>query len=181
MEKNNNHMIVKVVDYNPNWTKQFEEEANKIQDQLVNVIQNIYHIGSTAVPNLKAKPIIDIMLEVDDLTRLDKQSFKLENLAYEAKGAFGIPGRRYFRKGGDNRTHQIHAFKSGDFNLVRHLAFRDYLIAHKNIANEYGELKFNIAQRCNNDIEQYCDEKDAFVKHHEAIAVKWYRTIKRIN
>jgi len=140
-------------------------------------LNHIYHIGSTAVPDLMAKPIIDIMLDVKNLSHLDEQTYLLENIGYEAKGELGIPGRRYFRKGGDNRTHQIHAFQSGDSNLIRHLAFRDYLIAHKEIAEEYGKLKFEIAQRCNNDIELYCDEKDAFVQKHEKRALKWIEKI----
>jgi len=167
-------MIVKVVKYNPKWIEEFEKESKELENQIGNITNNIYHIGSTAVPGLKAKPIIDIILGVKSLALLDSNNSKLESLGYEAMGELGIKGRRYFRKGGDNRTHQIHAFKSGDSNIIRHLAFRDYLIEHTEIAKEYGELKYNIAQKCNNDIEKYCDEKDAFVEYHEVIALKWY-------
>ena len=171
-------MIISVVKYHPDWVKKFEDEAEKLLDQIGSIINHVYHIGSTAVPGLMAKPIIDILLDVNNLTHLDNQSYQLENIGYEAMGELGIPGRRYFRKGGNNRTHQIHAFKSGDSNLIRHLAFRDYLMEHQKIADAYGELKFNIAKRCNNDIEKYCDEKDSFVKYHEAIALKWYKSIQ---
>ncbi len=166
-------MKVIVLNYNPQWVQEFEMESEKLNLQIGTVLNNVYHIGSTAVPGLMAKPIIDIMLAVSDLSELDRQSFKLENMGYEALGENGIAGRRYFRKGGENRTHQIHAFQSGDANLMRHLAFRDYLIAHKKIADEYGALKFEIAQSCQNDIEKYCDEKDAFIKHQEALAMNW--------
>lgn len=167
-------MLVTVVNSNPIWPNEFERESQKLRSILDGIINEIYHIGSTAVPGLMAKPIIDIMLDVRDLDLLDAKSKELEKLEYEVMGELGIAGRRYFRKGGNNRTHQIHAFKSGDAHLVRHLAFRDYLIEHDAIAQAYGELKFEISLRCNNDIELYCDEKDAFVKHHEMKALEWY-------
>lgn len=167
-------MIVKVVPYNPDWPNKFEQEAIQLKAILRAELQHIHHIGSTAVPGLLAKPIIDMMLEVKELNQLDAKNTEMENLGYEVMGAYGIPGRRYFRKGGNHRTHQIHAFASGDPNLKRHMAFRDYLIAHQAIADAYGTLKLEIANRCNNDMEQYCDEKDPFVQLHEAKALKWY-------
>lgn len=94
------------------------------------------------------------------------------SLGYEPMGEFGIPRRRYFPKGGNNRTHQIHAFASGDLHVMRHIAFRDYLRTNPEVAWEYGELKKNVARTCGNDIDIYCKGKDAFVKMHEAIAVK---------
>ena len=167
-------MKVIVVPYNSEWPKLFQNEAIKIQKALGNIINEIHHIGSTSVPDLMAKPIIDIMLDVTSLDLLDDSSHRLENLGYESMGEMGIPGRRYFRKGGYYRSHQIHAFQSGDPNLDRHLAFRDYLTAHKNIANEYGQLKFNIAKECSDDIDKYWKTKDPFIKHHEALALDWY-------
>jgi len=167
-------MIVTVVAYNPTWADEFEREASRLNVLLQGFAQNIHHIGSTSVPGLMAKPIIDILLEVSDLERLDAKKVQMKQLGYEAMGEYGIPGRRYFRKGGDRRTHHIHAFVSGDPHLKRHLAFRDYLIAHKAIAKAYGTLKLGIVQKCNNDIGTYCDLKDPFIKLHEQKALAWY-------
>lgn len=167
-------MIVTVKKYDPDWIEDFKTESQAINQQIGEFINHIHHIGSTAVPELMAKPIIDIMLDVKSVKALDNQSSKLEDLGYQPMGEFGIKGRRYFRKGGDNRTHQIHAFKQGDANLLRHLAFRDYLINHKRIAEQYGHLKVEIAERCKNDIEKYSKEKDSFIKHYEAVAIEWY-------
>lgn len=167
-------MIVKVVDYNPNWPRAFEEEAGKIQATLGDIVHQIHHMGSTAVPGLSAKPVIDILLDVTDLNQLEADSTKMENLGYEVMGAYGIPGRLYFRKGGEQRTHHVHAYQSGDDHLVRHLAFRDYLRANKAVAEAYGKLKIDIVKRGGLDIEQYCDAKDPFIKHHEAKALLWY-------
>lgn len=167
-------MFIHIVKYNPNWPQEFAKESEKLKNILGDIVNHIHHIGSTAVPGLMAKPIIDMMLDVKNLNHLDNKTKEMENLGYEVMGELGIIGRRYFRKGGNHRTHQIHAFHSGDANLIRHLAFRDYLIEHKEIAQEYGELKFKIAQKCNHDIEKYCDEKEPFVQLHEAKALKWY-------
>ena len=140
---------------------------------------NIFHIGSTSVPNLKAKPIIDILLVVNDINELDTYSEQFERLGYEVMGEFGIKGRRYFRKGGDNRTHQIHAFQYNNIEEIeRHLAFRDYLREHPEVCIQYGELKSQLAKQYPNDIDGYGDGKDDFVKSVEKDAIRWYWTVR---
>ena len=124
------------------------------------------------MPGLSSKPIIDILLEVGDLVALDARNSAMEAIGYTPMGEFGIPGRRYFPKGGGNRSHQIHAFLRGDGNVGRHNPFRDYLRRHPQAAQEYAELKRRVARACNNDLGKYCDGKDAYVKQLEAIAVK---------
>lgn len=102
----------------------------------------IHHISDTAVFGLCAKPIIDILPVVFDLSAVDGQTGAFWAAGYEAMGEFGIPGRRYFRKGGDRRTHQLHIFeKTNVQEIERHLAFCDYLRAHPEKADEYGALK----------------------------------------
>ena len=111
---------------------------------------------------------------------LDQFIVKLEYLGYEAMGEFGIQERRYFKKGGENRTHQIHAFKTGDENIFRHLAFRDYLNHFPDSRKEYEALKSKLALNFTYDIEAYCDGKDAFVKLHEIKAIAWKKATDRI-
>lgn len=90
-------------------------------------------------------------------------------------GEFGIPGRRYFRKGGDHRTHQLHVFQAGDRkNILRHLAVRDYLRACPAEREAYGALKRWLAGQYPEDIEGYCDGKDSFVRALERRALDWY-------
>lgn len=161
-----------VVEYDASWPGLFEAERELLKRALGDVAVDIHHIGSTAVAGLAAKPVIDILVEVTAVDVLDGLSSEMEAIGYEPKGEFGIPGRRYFRKGGDKRTHQVHAFTRGDFNVTRHIAFRDYLRANPEIAREYGELKRSLAETCDNDLGHYCDGKDAYVKRIEAIAVK---------
>lgn len=170
-------MKIEVVPYTSDWPAAFEAERSILASYLGDIVAGIHHIGSTAVEGLAAKPIIDIILEVRSLEALDAATPKLELLGYEAMGEFGIPGRRYFRKGGYHRTHQIHAFEQGSAHVGRHLAFRDYLKAHPDVVREYGSLKQKLANTCNNDLDAYCDGKDAFVKQHEAQAIEWKKTM----
>ena len=168
-------MLVKVVPYNPSWEAAYKIEAQQIKDILKNVLVDIYHIGSTAVNGLSAKPIIDIMPVVTNIGSVDRYNRVFEALGYECMGEFGIPGRRYFRKGGDSRTHQIHIFKQSNHkDIDRHLAVRDYLRTHPDVAAEYGKLKKGLASKFPEDIEGYCDGKESFVKQMELDALLWY-------
>ena len=173
-------MRVKVVVPNPSWPNEYEQEKNRLVEVLGGVILEIHHIGSTSVKGLAAKPIIDIIIESDSLEKLDTASCHFEGLGYEVKGEFGMMGRRYYRKGGDHRTHQIHAFKVGDPNIHRHIAFRNYLAAHPGVMREYQELKMKLAKACNNDIDVYCDGKDSFIKYYEAKAMRWESGIMKL-
>ena len=168
-------MKVHVAPYDPSWPTQFTTEAECIRAALGGVAVAVHHIGSTAIPEIFAKPIIDILLEVDDIQTLDAFSSALADLGYEAKGEFGIPGRRYFRKESSEgvRTHQIHAFERGSPASERHLAFRDYMIGQPTIAQSYSLLKKRLAASHPDDIEAYMDGKDSFIKEHEGKAIIW--------
>jgi GrpB-like predicted nucleotidyltransferase (UPF0157 family) len=171
-------MHVTVALHDPAWRRIFEAEALRIDEQLGDVVVRLHHIGSTAIPGLAAKPIIDILMEAVDLTSLDEATPALEALGYEAMGEYGIPRRRYFRKSGADgqRTHHVHAFEAGSVDVERHLAFRDYMMAHPAAAHAYGNLKRELAQQHPDDIEAYMDGKDAFVKEYQARAVVWWRS-----
>ena len=85
-----------------------------------------------------------IMIVVNELSDVDSKKAEFIKIGYEYLGEFGIKGRRYLRKGGTNRTHQIHIFQKDDkYNITRHLAFKEYLIKHEDVAKEYGKLKKN--------------------------------------
>jgi len=165
---------IEIVDYNSRWLEDFQRESLILYNVLKNTIATIHHIGSTSVPGLAAKPIIDILIELENVSFIDSCNVQMETIGYIAKGEFGIAGRRYFQKGGNNRTHQIHVFPIGDFNVTRHIAFRDYLIAFPEVASEYEILKRSVAETCDNDIDRYCLGKHEFVQYYEAKAVEWY-------
>ena len=166
--------VIEVIDYDPTWAIDFEQEKALLLRVMGETATNVEHIGSTAVVGLSAKPIIDILVEVKSLTALDQRSKKLETLGYQVKGENGISGRRYFQKGGVQRTHHVHAFLSGDANLIRHRAFKEYLIAHPKALDAYARIKKQAIENCNNDISQYMAMKHDFIQHHEQLALKWY-------
>ena len=168
-------MHVRVVPYRPEWADLFEQEAALIRGVFGDELIDIYHIGSTSVPGLQAKPITDMLPLMRAIERVDDYNDAMRALGYEPMGELGIPGRRYFRKGGDDRTHQAHAFQIGDSGVERHLAFRDYLRAHPAVAEHYGILKAGLAQQFPEDIEGYMQGKDAYIKATEQDALRWYR------
>ena len=166
---------ITVLNYDPEWPLKYERERKAIAEILDGNGISIYYIGSTSVPGLAAKPIIDMMAVVRSLEKVDDARGKFSELGYEYLGEFGIAGRRYFRKGGDERTHQIHIFQADDWNNIgRQLAFRDYMRTHEKERAEYAEIKTALAQRFPYDIDGYCDGKDAFVREMEKRALLEY-------
>jgi GrpB-like predicted nucleotidyltransferase (UPF0157 family) len=155
---------VEVVSYNPNWKKMYKEESEKIKNILNDIIIDIHHIGSTAIPGIKAKPVIDILVEVKDIEGVDQYNYKMKELGYEAMGEYGIPKRRFFRKGANKRTHHIHIFQSGNEEIERHINFKEYLIAHPDKAREYSKLKEELANKYTYDVENYTNHKSDFIK-----------------
>ncbi len=168
-------MRIQVVAHDPAWRGEFEAEARNITRALGDHVVRLHHIGSTAIPGIFAKPIIDFLMEVENIVELDDRSSVMEELGYEAMGEFGIPGRRYFRKNNASgvRTHQVHAFEADSTGVERHLAFRDYMIANPVKAQAYSNLKRKLAKEHPDDIEAYMDGKDPFIKEYEAKAIAW--------
>lgn len=159
-------MRIYMVPHDPQWQQEFKQEADRIAAALGSNVVTVHHIGSTAIPTIYAKPVIDLLLVVQDLAALDEKQPLMEALGYEALGEFGIPGRRYFRRDNEfgDRTHQVHAFENGSPQIQRHLAFREYMIASPDAAQEYSDLKRGLAAKYPNDIESYMDGKDEFIR-----------------
>jgi len=99
-------------------------------------------------------------------------------LDYESLGEYGIVGRRYFRKGGDNRTHHVHVFEETSEDIIRHLAFRDYLRIHPEVRIHYENLKVKLVNEFSDDIEGYMDGKNHFIQETEKTAMIWYKNNK---
>ena len=166
---------ITVVDHQPLWEKKYQEESRLIQDILTDNCIAVYHIGSTSVKGLAAKPIIDMMVAVRSLEQVDRVAKSFLNIGSEYLGEFGMPGRRYLRKGGVERTHQIHIFQMDDwYNIGRHLAFRHYMRTHEKERTEYAKLKIELAQKFPDDIDGYCDGKESFVREIEKRALSQF-------
>ena len=164
-----------LAEYDGEWPAEFAREATAIRAALVDLEIELHHIGSTAVGGLSAKPVIDILLIVSSLAVLDTSADRLVRLGYEGRGEFGVPGRRFFQKTRDDgvRTHQIHAYAAGDGAIRRHLDFRDFLKTHQIVADAYGRLKAELAERHGHDVEAYAEGKTTFVREVERIAAEW--------
>ncbi|MEI6926383.1 GrpB family protein, partial [Klebsiella pneumoniae] len=138
--------ILTVVDYDEMWPTLFENERTLLQMTLGKVISRIHHIGSTSVPGLSAKPVIDILIEVANLEELDSLNQAMEGVGYTVRGENGILNRRYFTKGGSQRSHHIHAFTTGDAQIIKHL-FAQSWARRKNTTPVQFALAWVMAQR----------------------------------
>ncbi|ARK32359.1 GrpB family protein [Halalkalibacter krulwichiae] len=167
---------VEVSQYKEEWASLFKEEAEKLTGIYGEELIDIHHIGSTSVVGLEAKPIIDIMPVVKDIRVVDNYNHLMYELGYKPKGENGIAQRRFFEKGGNDRTHHVHIYQVGSPEIERHLAFRDYVKSHKEAANEYGQLKKQLAQQFPYDIESYIRGKETFVSKIEHEALRWYQS-----
>ena len=163
--------IIDVVNYNTQWPTLFAEESAVLLAALENKISRIHHVGSTSVPGMAAKPVIDILLEVIDREALDSLDPGMESAGYVSRGEYGIPNRRYFSKGGEQRSHQVHAFVVGDEHILKLLAFRNYLIKNEEIAKRYAEIKRAGVLASENDLRRYSAFKAGFIEHHLRLAL----------
>ncbi|MFX0074550.1 MAG: GrpB family protein [Candidatus Hermodarchaeota archaeon] len=170
---------IEVVPHDPNWKNKFNLEARVIKSIFNQEIIAIYHIGSTAIPQASAKPIIDILVEVHDIDRIDNYNFKMIEQGYIPKGESGIPRRRLFIKGSEEfRTFHVHIFQKGNPEIKRLLNFRNYMIAHPKEAQKYSRLKENLVREFSEDISGYIDGKDEFVKNIDKKAKNWRLKLK---
>jgi len=157
---------VVIVAYDPRWPALYEEEKRLLRDLLGDALVAIEHIGSTAVPGLGAKPIIDIMAAVRRLADAEACIPALAAVGYEYAPEFEtiIPERRFFRKGPPGcRTHHLHIVEVTSEFWDHHLLFRDYLRAHPAVAEEYLQLKKRLAVRFAGDRASYTEAKSDFI------------------
>ena len=163
-----------VVPYHPGWSGKYQQEADKISAIFGQELISIHHIGSTAIPGMSAKPIIDMMPVVHNIDAVEIFNPAMIQLGYEPRGESGIPGRRYFVRGGDaHRTHHVHTYQPDNPEVNRHLDFRDYLITHPEEAQQYAGLKVELARQYPHDIDAYIAGKDGLIKKIIQRAHQW--------
>jgi GrpB-like predicted nucleotidyltransferase (UPF0157 family) len=132
---------------------------------------SIHHIGSTAIPDMPAKPTIDLLGVVADLQQVDRTEPRLILRGWQPRGEHGIPGRRYFRKGSDDKhTHHLHVYAQGHPHIARQLRFVEYLTDHPTEARRYAELKQRLATAYPADPGAYTDAKGPLVEELLALA-----------
>lgn len=165
-----------VVDYDPEWSRIYEEERTRIIDLIGNCLEEIQHVGSTSIPGLAAKPIIDILAIIPEISIVEHCVKPLERLDYAYFGENGIPDRHYFRKPSDIRfhqhTHHIHMMERGHEQVHKMLMFRDYLRRQPEAVQAYQDLKRELATKYRGDRVAYTDAKEPFVQSILRLAEK---------
>ncbi len=166
---------VELLSYDPSWTERAAAEAQALASALGPVLLTVHHVGSTAIPGISAKPVLDLMPVVTSLQGLDRHGGEIEALGYEWWGEFGLPGRRYCTKsdpGTRRRLVQLHCYEDGSSEIERHLAFRDYLRERPDIARAYEREKTRCQKLHPDDSHAYSDCKSASIKaiEDEALA-----------
>jgi len=160
------HPVV-IVEYDPQWPVQFEEEKERILRVTGHIIVTVEHVGSTAVLGLGAKPIIDIMVGVHRLADARECIEPLKTIGYEYMPEYEaeMPERRYFHRGPPGgRTCHMHMVElDGDF-WERHLLFRDYLRTHPEVSQQYHLLKKELAAKHGSDRAAYTEAKTSFIR-----------------
>jgi GrpB-like predicted nucleotidyltransferase (UPF0157 family) len=159
--------FVEIVEHDPTWADRFEAERERLAPVFDGHAVAIEHIGSTSVPGLSAKPIVDILVGVRELELTDEQIAAMEGLGYEYLGEFGLPGRLYFRKVA--RLYHVHVVEHGGEHWERQLVFRDALRTDPEERQRYDELKRRLAAE-GHPREVYTDLKTPFIRAVEARA-----------
>ena len=153
---------VVVLPYDPRWPELFRIERDRLAGIFGERAAGIEHVGSTAVPGLAAKEIVDILLGLRPLELNPQDLSAMTRLGYVDRGELGIPGRRFFPKGAPP-THHVHAVEHGSVEWLKHVHFRDHLRAHPEDARSYAKLKHDLAARFPDDREAYTEGKSPFV------------------
>ena len=155
--------VVRLVDYDERWPPLFTVEAQHIRTACGNRSLEVEHIGSTAVPCMCAKPVLDILAGRPPRTPAREYIASLQGAGYDHRGEQGVPGREFFRRG-QPRAYHVHLVEEGGALWRRYLAFRDWLRADADAAQRYAQVKRSLAAQFPRDREAYIDGKTAFVQ-----------------
>ena len=154
---------ITVVDYNPNWPRQFQDLRSTLTSAIGDIALAIEHVGSTAVPGLSAKPVIDIDVVVSGPQQVADAIMRLAIIGYSHRGDLGIAGREAFDSPHRDPAHHLYVCQQDALALRNHLTMRATLRTNPHLAREYGELKKGLATRFSNDIDGYIDGKTGFL------------------
>jgi GrpB-like predicted nucleotidyltransferase (UPF0157 family) len=154
---------VVVVDYDAAWPRRFEELRARISPALAGMALAIEHVGSTSVPGLAAKPIIDMTVVVAARSDVPLAIQRLAAFGYRHRGNLGIEDREAFDHPSDLPRHNLYVCPQGTIGIANQVAVRDYLRAHAEVAHRYGELKKQLAAQFPDDIDAYVFGKTDFV------------------
>jgi GrpB-like predicted nucleotidyltransferase (UPF0157 family) len=156
---------VRLVPHNPIWKDLFQKEKELLLATFPGQILKVSHGGSTAIPDIPAKPLIDIFAVVPSLQVAEDMRGQLEGLGYEYRGEEGIPERRFYAKGDrEKRSHNLHLVEETSNEWKNHLLIKNYYLKHPEAALAYAELKEKLAKQFPDDRVAYRGGKDAYIK-----------------
>lgn len=156
---------VKFAAHNLTWSKLFQDEKKQLLKLFPDEIIEISHGGSTAIPSIPAKPIIDMFAAVKSLKGAENIRTGLEKLGYEYRGEDGVSERILYVKGGpEMRTHHLQLVERTSKEWKNHIIIRDYFLKHPEMAKDYAELKIKLAEKYPNDRKSYTHGKNRFIK-----------------
>jgi GrpB-like predicted nucleotidyltransferase (UPF0157 family) len=153
---------VEVIDHDRSWGELFQRERERLREALGPLAAAVEHVGSTAVPGLAAKPVLDILVGAAPFPLPDEGLAALAALGYEYRGDNGVPGRQFFRT--NPRTRHLHVVELGGEEWQRLILFRDYCRAHPSVAREYEALKRRLAIDHPHERGRYTEGKAAFIE-----------------
>lgn len=156
-------MTVQVVPYDPQWPLMFAEIHDRVWPVVQHAAMRLEHVGSTAVPGLSAKPLIDACIVVASPRDIPFVVKALTAIGYAHRGTLGVPDRDAFRSPASVRKHRLYASPRHSVSLRNHLGLRDYLRANPDAARQYGDLKASLAERFPEDIDSYIAGKTDFI------------------
>jgi len=168
---------IHIEEYNPEWVRQYEYEKEKLCSALGNTVLGIEHIGSTSIPGIWAKPIIDIMIGVKSLPLEECLIDKVIELGYENLGEAGVSGRIYFRKRFP-KAYNVHITQFGNLIWKNNILLRDFLRSNKDEAMRYSELKRMIISEGVNNLLEYSERKADFIDEILKKVNEWYNKSK---
>ncbi len=149
-------------EYRVDYPKKYNEEVSLLENVLPNLKCRFHHIGSTAIPNILSKPIIDIAVEIDRFPLQPHEIAALENLGYRYWNSNSVENHQFFLKNLP-RTHHLHVYPFGAEKLARELRFRDRLLQDENLKSQYEDLKKNLAKAYRLERDKYTDMKSGFI------------------
>ena len=168
---------VQLVPHDPTWISTATAEGDLLANVLGETLLHVFHIGSTSIPGIAAKPIIDLLPVVSSLWALDRHKKEVERLGYHWRGEYGLPGRRYGVKDDPatgRRLIQAHFYAVGSPEIDRHVAFRNYLLERPELAQAYLQEKARCQQCHRHDSHAYSDCKNDWIKRIEKEALRYY-------
>lgn len=166
---------VTILPYDPSWAKAFEAQTKQIQEALGAIDIDFHHIGSTSIPGMIARPIIDILGVVSSFTLTDPRGNDMRRLGYEVLGEFGMDDRRYYRMTSrlGSWSYQLEIYVEGSDQIEKHIATRDYLIEHSEHAQTFAELKTELIANPSLKLDEYLNGKARLTNEIERNALRW--------